>query len=172
MSDTPSALEMTCSARQPRRSAGAPARPRGRWPVRTASRRNSRRKARPAAAASPSSCSSSATRASSSSSQVAVPAHAASNSSATMRSCTSEFCRRSSGARWKPNTSTARRRLRSRPRARMRRPLAVSERCDDVEVGLELRRVGVRRRVADRMPQRFDADPAPRRSRRGAHTCR
>ena len=54
-------------------------------------------------------------------SRYSMPGSAAANSSATVRSCTSEFCRRSSGARWKPNTSTARRSARSRPRARIAR---------------------------------------------------
>ena len=42
---------------------------------------------------------------------------AASISSATVRSCTAEFWRMSSLARWKPKQSTARRSSRSRPRA-------------------------------------------------------
>ncbi len=57
-----------------------------------------------------------------------MPGIAASISSATVRSCTAEFCLMSRLARWKPKQSTARRNSRSRPRAITPELFEISER--------------------------------------------
>ena len=98
------------------------------------------------------------------------PAAPSANSSATTRWCTSEFWRMSTAARWKPNTSTARRRRRRRPRASRADVVRFERATDDVEVGRELGRVGIRRGVADRVPQRLVHGPGRAPSRRSAHT--
>ena len=112
---------------------------------------------------------------------------AASSSSATVRSCTAEFCRMSSRARWKPKQSTARRSSRSRPRAITRALLRCSERCEHVEIGLQLPDAVIRRGLADRPPHDLDLEllggggqpridaatpPADTARRSGAATCR
>ena len=69
------------------------------------------------------------------------------SSSATTRSCTSAFCRRSTTARWKPKLPTASRTSSSRPWARSAPPLALQRAGDHREVGRQGRQV--RGRPAD-----------------------
>src|SRR6478609_4343197 len=87
-----------------------------------------------------------------------MPGMAASNSSATVRSCTAEFCLMSSRARWKPKQSTARRKSRSRPRAITLELFAIS---------LEFLHARVRRAFADRTPCGLDFEFQRSRSQPG-----
>ena len=93
------------------------------------------------------------------------PTPAASTSSAMTRSCTSEFCRRSSDARWKPKTSTARRSARRRPRARAPSRFRVSESRIVSRSALKSSAVFVGRRRPDRRMRRFELVERPRRGR-------
>ena len=88
-----------------------------------------------------------------------MPGIAASISSATVRSCTAEFCRMSRLARWKPKQSTARRSSRSRPRAITRELFGDQRAIEHVEIGLELLGAGIGRRLADRRAGGFDLEP-------------
>ena len=84
-----------------------------------------------------------------------MPGIAASNSSATVRSWTAEFCRRSRLARWKPN-NPRRGATAAAARARSRRNRSRQRAIEDVEIGPELRRLGIGRGLADRPPCGLD----------------
>ncbi len=74
-----------------------------------------------------------------------MPGVTASSSSATVRSCTAEFWRRSMLARWKPKQSIARCSRRRRPCVRIVEPFLRRESLDDRQVREDLGGLGIGR---------------------------
>ena len=92
-----------------------------------------------------------------------MPGIAASNSSATVRSCTAEFWRMSSRARWKPKQSTARRSSRKPPARDHARIVRDQRAVEHVEIGLELPDTGIGLCLADRPSHDLDVELLRRR---------